>query len=117
MGLSSTLAFVPEGCHALGRWTRRHSRLTAAPPCQAWPYTLTVRRSCCTQSVGRENLEEFMAYGFYNQRWEALSRGTQQQIREFMTRVEAAWGIQFPEGRNPNATFMRHLWEPLRSVE
>ena len=68
------------------------------------------------QSVGRENLEDFIAYGFYNAPWESLGGDTQRQIREFLARVEAAWGVQFREGRNPHAAFMRHLWEPLRSV-
>ena len=57
-----------------------------------------------------------MAYGFYNARWDRLGSETQQQIRVFIKRAEDAWGIQFPEGRNPNASFMRHLWEPLRRV-
>ena len=66
------------------------------------------------QSVGRENLEEFIAYGFYNAPWEALDGETQRQIQQFLGRVEAAWAVRLPEGRNPHATFMRHLWEPLR---
>ena len=57
-----------------------------------------------------------MAYGFYNAPWDALGSEIQQQVRQFLTRVEAAWDIQLPEGRNPNVTFMRHLWEPLRSA-
>ena len=71
--------------------------------------------SCRLQSVGRGNLEEFMAYGFYNAAWEALGGDTQRQIRVFLERVEAAWGVRIAhEGRNPDVTFMRHLWEPLR---
>ena len=58
-----------------------------------------------------------MAYGFYNAAWEALSGDTQRQIRVFLERVEAAWGVRIAhEGRNPDITFMRHLWEPLRSA-
>ena len=78
-------------------------------------HSLTGSESRCVQSVGRGNLEEFMAYGFYNAAWEALNADTQRQIRVFLERVEAAWGVRIAhEGRNPDVTFMRHLWEPLR---
>lgn len=32
----------------------------------------------------------------------------------FLVEVEAAWGIAFKPGYNPDLTFMAHRWEPLR---
>lgn len=51
-------------------------------------------------------MEEFIAYGFYTERVEDMPKDRRRQIAEFITRVEAAWGVNFPEGRNPNVTFM-----------
>lgn len=28
--------------------------------------------------------------------------------------MEAEWGATFPEGRNPDISFMAHIWEDLR---
>lgn len=41
---------------------------------------------------------------------------TQASSERFVNEVERRWGVKFPEGRNPDLTFMAHLWEPLRSV-
>ena len=41
---------------------------------------------------------------------------TQASSERFVDEVEKRWGVKFPEGRNPDLTFMAHLWEPLRSV-
>ena len=39
---------------------------------------------------------------------------TQASSERFVDEVEKRWGVKFPEGRNPDLTFMAHLWEPLR---
>ena len=41
---------------------------------------------------------------------------TQAASERFVDEVERRWGVRFPEGRNPDLSFMAHLWEPLRSV-
>lgn len=43
-----------------------------------------------------------------------LSREEQHTIRRFVDRVEAAWGVRFEPGFNPDLHFMCHVWEPLR---
>ena len=42
---------------------------------------------------------------------------TQASSERFVDEVERRWGVKFPEGRNPDLTFMAHLWEPLRLVQ
>ncbi len=32
----------------------------------------------------------------------------------FVRQMEAEWGATFPEGRNPDISFMAHIWEDLR---
>ena len=39
---------------------------------------------------------------------------TQASSERFVDEVEKRWGVKFPKGRNPDLTFMAHLWEPLR---
>ena len=34
----------------------------------------------------------------------------------YIERIEAKFGVRFPEGRNPDIEFMAHLWEPLRWI-
>lgn len=38
------------------------------------------------------------------------------QLSEYITRIEAVWGVRFEEGRTPGLRFMAHLWEDLRYV-
>ena len=59
-----------------------------------------------TQCILRDNVEEFVAYGFYTERLDDLSRDRRSQIRDFIRRVELAWGVHFSEGRNPDISFM-----------
>jgi hypothetical protein len=53
-------------------------------------------------------------YGFHSKRPEDLSAKELQTVREFLIKVEKAWGIRFPEGHDPSLRFMAHVWEPLR---
>ena len=62
----------------------------------------------------RENLEEFVAYAFFNQRVEELSPRDFQRVGAFLAGVERAWGVSFPPGRTPGLKYMGWLWEPLR---
>jgi hypothetical protein len=43
-----------------------------------------------------------------------LSGTEQAAIVRFVDDVEAAWGLRFQPGFNPDLPFMAHLWEPLR---
>ena len=43
-----------------------------------------------------------------------LSGTEQKAIVRFVDDVEAAWGLRFQPGFNPDLPFMAHLWEPLR---
>ena len=36
------------------------------------------------------------------------------QVAHFTTQCEEAWNVRFQQGKNPDITFMAHLWEPLR---
>jgi hypothetical protein len=38
----------------------------------------------------------------------------QRTTQEFVRKVEQKWGVAFPEGRNPDISFMAHVWEDLR---
>ena len=33
---------------------------------------------------------------------------------DFVEEVQRVWEVKFQRGRNPDLTFMAHLWEPLR---
>ena len=93
------------------------------------------------ESLKRGNIEDFIAYGFYCQRpddlapevrgpLQALHKGScaggrqhlralravqvRRQLSEYITRIEAVWGVHFEEGRTPGLRFMAHLWEDLR---
>lgn len=60
------------------------------------------------QSILGENVEKFVAYGFYTERVEDVSPERRRQIAKFISRVEA-WDVHFPEGRNPDITFHVHV--------
>lgn len=66
-------------------------------------------------SIKRENVAEFLTYGFwYTTREDLAHRGLRHVPDQLVEAVEAAWKLKFPPGYNPNISFMAHLWEPLR---
>ena len=66
--------------------------------------------------IKRGNVLEFIAYGFYCARLESLAPAERADVDQYVLRVEAKRGKPFPAGTNPAATFMAHLWEPLRTL-
>jgi len=66
--------------------------------------------------VARGNVEDFVAYGFYQSTWAGLGAADAATATRFVDDVERVWGIRYPGGRNDGLSFMAHLWEPLRVV-
>ncbi|BDA49445.1 hypothetical protein COCOBI_14-0620 [Coccomyxa sp. Obi] len=66
------------------------------------------------EEVRRGNVEDFVAYGFYFRRLEALPPQLQRAVAEFVDQIELEWGVKFSEGRNSEIGFMAHVWEDLR---
>ncbi|KAL4459101.1 hypothetical protein ABPG75_013966 [Micractinium tetrahymenae] len=66
-------------------------------------------------AIPRGNVEEFVAYGFHCRLLGQLSGKQRAQIRQFVDEVEAAWGVSFQPGFDPDLPFMAHVWEPLRT--
>ncbi|GAQ85404.1 hypothetical protein KFL_002330140 [Klebsormidium nitens] len=66
------------------------------------------------ESIGRENVADFVSYGFYDRHMQELSPAMQEAVRENVRRIEKAWEVEFPPGLNPNIRFMAHNREPLR---
>lgn len=66
-------------------------------------------------SIRRGNVEEFVAYGFHCRLLGQLDEAQRAQIERFVDDVEAAWGVSFPPGFDPDLPFMAHVWEPLRA--
>ena len=67
-------------------------------------------------TIGRGNVEDFVAYGFYTRTKADLPREQRDAIEAFVREVEKRWGVTFAAGRNPALRFMAHLWEPLRVI-
>ena len=67
-------------------------------------------------TIGRGNVEDFVAYGFYTRTKADLPREQRDAIEAFVREVERRWGVTFAAGRNPALRFMAHLWEPLRVI-
>ncbi|CAL8465236.1 g4771 [Coccomyxa elongata] len=66
------------------------------------------------ESIRRGNVEDFVAYGFYCRTMDTLPPRLQAATKIFVRQMEAEWGATFPEGRNPDISFMAHIWEDLR---
>ncbi|EIE23278.1 hypothetical protein COCSUDRAFT_47573 [Coccomyxa subellipsoidea C-169] len=64
--------------------------------------------------IRRGNVEDFVAYGFYNRTMDTLPPRLQAATKIFVRQMEAEWGATFPEGRNADISFMAHVWEDLR---
>jgi pimeloyl-ACP methyl ester carboxylesterase len=65
-------------------------------------------------TIKRDNVEEFIAYGFHCARLADLTDEERCGVTTYVARVEAKYGQRFGPGRNPDVRFMAHLWEPLR---
>lgn len=66
--------------------------------------------------IKHDNMIEFIAYGFYSKRVDALTEEERKEIEVFMKRVYKAFGQKpFKPGYNAEAKFMGHTLEPLRS--
>jgi hypothetical protein len=68
------------------------------------------------EAIRRGNVEDFVAYGFYQSTWEDLSPADMATASAFVDAVQEAWGVSYAPGRTPGLSFMAHLWEPLRAV-
>jgi len=66
--------------------------------------------------IRRGNVEDFVAYGFYQSTWAGLGPAEAAAAAAFVDDVQATWGVAYPPGRNEGLSFMAHLWEPLRAV-
>ena len=67
--------------------------------------------------IPRENVQEFVAYGFFCHAMENLGPGEQTAVDDFVAAVESKWEINFLPGYDPSLRFMAHVWEPLRAVD
>ena len=64
--------------------------------------------------IPRENVIEFVSYGFYCQETHDLSPMQRCSVDDFVAQVEQKWDIKFEDGYDPSLRFMAHVWEPLR---
>lgn len=68
-------------------------------------------------SIKKDNVMELLSYGFwYKTREEMEAAGNGDIPEKMLIELERVFDIKFPEGYNPHAKFLAHLWEPLRSV-
>lgn len=66
--------------------------------------------------IKHENMVEFIAYGFYSKRLDMLTDEERVEIEEFLQRVVKAFKQKgFVPGYNPDAKFMGHTLEPIRT--
>jgi len=66
--------------------------------------------------IKRDNMVEFIAYGFYSKRLDALTDEERREISEFMDRVARTFQVnEFAPGYNADAKFMGHTLEPIRT--
>ena len=72
-------------------------------------------RGADPRSIRRENVREFVRYGFYGKVDGPLSDEEEAEIEWWLGEVERVWAIEFPEGRAQGLRFMRHMREPLRT--
>ena len=72
-------------------------------------------RGADPRSLRRENVREFVRYGFYGGVDGPLSDEEEAEIEWWLREVERVWAIELPEGRAEGLRFMRHMREPLRT--
>ena len=56
-------------------------------------------------SIKRGNVTEFISYGFYCKRLEALDDGERADVDQYVLRLESKRGRPFEPGTNPAAVF------------
>ena len=64
--------------------------------------------------IRRENVREFVRYGFYGGMDGPLGQAEEEEIEWWIGEVEHTWGIAFEPGRTDGLKFMAHMREPLR---
>ena len=64
--------------------------------------------------IRRENVREFVRYGFYGGMDGPLGQTEEEEIEWWIGEVEHTWGIAFEPGRTDGLKFMAHMREPLR---
>jgi len=72
-------------------------------------------RGADPRSIRRENVREFVRYGFYGGVDGPLAAEEEAEIEWWLGEVERVWAIKIPEGRAEGLRFMRHMREPLRT--
>ena len=72
-------------------------------------------RGADPNSIRRENVREFVRYGFYGTVDGPLAAEEEAEIEWWLGEVERVWAIKIPEGRAEGLRFMRHMREPLRT--
>ena len=72
-------------------------------------------RGADPQQIKRENLREFVRYGFYGQTdADKVSVEDELEIEQWIVSVEKTWQITFEPGRTKGLKSMKHMREPLR---
>ena len=64
--------------------------------------------------IRRENVKEFVRYGFYGGVDGPLGQAEEEEIEWWIGEVEHTWGIAFEPGRTNGLKFMAHMREPLK---
>ena len=64
--------------------------------------------------IRRENVKEFVRYGFYGGVDGPLGQAEEEEIEWWIGEVEHTWGIAFEPGRTGGLRFMAHMREPLK---
>ncbi|CAD7697232.1 unnamed protein product [Ostreobium quekettii] len=74
-------------------------------------------RGAPIESIKSENVMDLLTYGFYYKRREQLEAEGQGDVaQKMLDELERVYNFKFEKGFNPNARFLEHLREPLRSV-
>jgi hypothetical protein len=66
------------------------------------------------EALRRGNVEEFASWNLYHRAPADLAAAERAEVSEFVSGIEAAWGVALPEGHAPEVGAMRWMWEPLR---
>jgi hypothetical protein len=65
-------------------------------------------------ALRRGNVEEFASWNLYHRAPADLAAAERAEVSEFVSGIEAAWGVALPEGHALEVGAMRWMWEPLR---
>ena len=71
-------------------------------------------RGADARLIRRENVREFVRYGFYGGVDGPMSAPEEEEIEWFVSEVERVWAVSFAPGKTEGLRFMRHMREPLR---